>query len=77
MPYIIYWIIVIIIAIFAYVSMPRPKAAKPPALGDFEVPTAQDGREVIDCGGTCWIDDPNVIFFGNLATYPVKTKSGK
>lgn len=77
MFYAVYWIIVIIIAILAYAMMPRPKSQTPPSLQDFNVPTAEDGREVIDCGGTVWIDDPNVIYYGNLRTWPVQTKSGK
>ena len=72
-----YLIIVAVMAIYAYTQMPRAKNAKPPALQDFDVPTAQEGREVVDIMGTVWIDDPNVIWYGGLYTRPIKTKSGK
>ncbi len=27
--------------------------------------------------GTNWIDDPNVLFYGDLRTTPIKVKGGK
>jgi hypothetical protein len=76
MPAIIYWIVVIIVALIVYATMPRPKSATPPTLQDIDVPTAEDGREVIDGGGTFWINDPNVVWYGDLDTSPVYSKGG-
>lgn len=76
MTAVIYIIVLIVAMILAYAMAPRPKSQKPPALTDFNVPTAQDGREVIDACGTVWIDDPNVIWFGDLRTYPIRKKVG-
>lgn len=74
------WIYIIIMVLSIVISIalaPKPKNAKPPALADFDVPTAEDGREVVDFGGTVWIDDPNVLWYGDLSTTPIKVSSGK
>lgn len=73
----IYLIIMIIMIILAVALAPKPKSSKPPSLQDFDVPTAEDGREVIDVMGTVWIDDPNVIWYGDLSTQPIKASGGK
>jgi hypothetical protein len=75
-----YWIYIIelIVAIIAVVALtPKPQNAAPASLQDFDVPTAEDGREVIDICGTVWIDDPNVIWYGDLSTFPIRADSGK
>jgi hypothetical protein len=73
------YIIVMVIALILSVALaPKPKNAKPPALSDFDVPTVEDGREVMDFGGTVWIDDPNITWYGDLKVYPpIQTSSGK
>jgi len=72
------YIIELIVAVIAVVALtPKPKNAQPSSLQDFDVPTAEDGREVIDICGTVWIDDPNVIWYGDLSTTPIRADSGK
>ena len=56
---------------------PKPQSQKPPSLADFSVPTAEEGREVLVIFGEVWIDDPNVLAFGDLRTTPIKAKGGK
>lgn len=74
-----FYIIMMVVSLaISLASMPKPQNAKPPALTDFEVPTAQEGREVCVIFGTCWIDDPNVLDYGNLRNFPpIKAKGGK
>jgi hypothetical protein len=72
---IIMLIVMLVAAILAIASMPGPPSQKPGSLADLQVPTAEDGREVVDIAGTCWIDDPNVIYYGNPRQYPVKAKT--
>lgn len=67
-------VVMLVAMIAAYAMMPGPPDQKPGSLQDLQVPTAEDGREVVDIGGTCWIDDPNVIWYGNARQYPVKVK---
>ncbi|HGM4836178.1 hypothetical protein [Stenotrophomonas maltophilia] len=70
-------IMLVVSLIISYVTRPRPTVPKPAALEDFNVPTAEDGRECAMIFGTVWIDDPNVLYYGDLRTTPVKTKGGK
>lgn len=71
-------IVVIFIALIAAIALaPHPKSKPPPSLDDLQVPTAEDGREVIDVAGTVWIDDPNIIWFGDLSTLPIRASGGK
>ncbi|AGG89938.1 hypothetical protein [Rhodanobacter denitrificans] len=73
------YIIVLVVSLVVAVAMaPKPKSAKPPALSDFSVPTVEDGREIVDFGGTVWIDDPNITWYGDLKVYPpIKATGGK
>lgn len=72
----IYLIVMLVVLIAAIALAPHPKS-QPPNDADLQVPTAEDGREVMDIAGECWIDDANVIWYGNLRTRPVKADSGK
>lgn len=56
-----------------------PKPAKPAAatLSDFDAPTAESGRPVPWVFGTVWIKAPNMLWYGDLKTEPIKTKGGK
>lgn len=75
-----FWVYVLVMVaslLLAFVMTPKPKSQKPASLEDFNAPTAQDGREVTDVCGTVWIDDPNVIWYGDLYTQPVRADGGK
>lgn len=64
-------------AIIQYALAPKPPKPKAAALSDFDVPTAEEGRSVPVTFGDVWLDDPNVLFYGDLRTRPIKSKSGK
>lgn len=73
-----FYIIMLVVSLVVSVAMrPKPQNAKPPALVDFSVPTAEEGREIMKIFGTVWIDDPNVLWYGDLRTKPIKAKGGK
>jgi hypothetical protein len=70
--------IALIVSVALSVAMrPRPQAQKPPALADFAVPTAEEGREIVVIFGEVWIEDPNVLAYGDLRTTPIKASGGK
>lgn len=73
----IYLIVMLIIAIAVYASMPKPPTAAPAALSDSGVPLASDGRDMCVIFGECWIDDNNVLNYGALYTHPIKASGGK
>lgn len=57
---------------------PKPKAPSVTkyGLGDFDAPTAQDGKPVPVVFGTRWITGPNVLWYGDLKTVAIKKKGG-
>lgn len=52
---------------------PKPKVqnAKPAGLGDFNVPTASEARPLPVAWGTCWIEGPNTLWYGDLEAKPI------
>lgn len=69
--------IMIVSALLSYALAPKPKPPKPASITDFDVPTAQEGREIPVIFGTVWVTGPNVLWYGDLGTAPIKKKSGK
>lgn len=55
---------------------PKPKFGAPAAssLGDFQFPTAQEGRAIPYMVGKCKIDGPNVVWYGDLVSMAIKKK---
>ena len=72
------YVFVLILSIAISIAMrPKPQSTKPPSLADFSVPTAEEGREVMVIVGEVWVDDPNVLAYGDLRTTPIKASGGK
>jgi len=46
--------------------------AKPAGKGDFDFPTVSPGREIPVVFGTRWLKGPNVVWYGDLKTEPIK-----
>jgi hypothetical protein len=72
-----YIVVLLIVAIVGYAMMPKPPQPKPPALADFDVPTAEEGRPVPWVFGEGWLTGYNVLWYGDLATQKIKKKGGK
>lgn len=72
--YAIYFVVALVLA---YTMTPKPQNAKPAGLDEFQVPTADVGREIAVLFGTRDISGPNVVWFGDLRTVPVIKKGGK
>lgn len=53
---------------------PRLEDAKPAGLGDFNVPTATEGRPVPIIWGRCLLSGPNVVWYGDLQAEPIREK---
>jgi hypothetical protein len=77
MASVIYYIVMIIVAVLSYVLRPKPPTPKPAALEDFDLPTPDEGtpQRVIfgERGKKAW----EVLWYGNLQTSKIKSKSGK
>lgn len=72
------YIVVLIISLaVSYALAPKPTAPKPHALEDFDVPVAEEGKEMAVIFGTCDVGDPNVLWYGDLQVQAIKGGSGK
>lgn len=69
--------IFIVSMILSIALAPKPPKPAPASIQDFDVPTAEEGRPIPVVFGTVLITGANVIWYGDLRTSPIKTKSGK
>ena len=74
-----FWVLLLINVItFLVTELLRPKPniedAKPAGLGDFNVPTATEGRAVPLIWGRVRIGGPNVVWYGDLIAEPITEK---
>lgn len=69
--------IMIVSALISYALTPKPKPPKPASITDFDVPTAEEGREIPVVFGEVWIPDANVLWYGDLRSEPIRKKGGK
>lgn len=73
-----WWAVAIIVAaVVSVVMSPKPENAKPVGLNEFDVPTAEVGREIPVLFGTRDIKGANVVWFGDLSVDPIKSEGGK
>lgn len=74
-----WWVLVAILVattVLTALLQPKSKPPKPSALGDFQAPTAEEGRVVSVIFGTVKVAGPNVIWYGDFHAYPIKARSG-
>lgn len=71
------WNIVFSLVMLAvsYALQPRPPKPKPAALEDFDVPTAEENRPIPVVFGTVKLTGPNVLWYGDLGSSPIKKSS--
>lgn len=74
MEYLIYIIIVIIIAV---ALQPKPPGAKPATLSEVDAPTAQQGKPIPKVFGTWVVQSPNIVWYGDLSYTKIESKGGK
>lgn len=72
-----YLAIFVVAVVVAVALAPKPPNARPPSLSGIEAPTAEEGRPLPVVFGTATLQDPNVVWYGDLSYAPVRTRSGK
>lgn len=77
MNFVYYLIVLIVSSLISYALAPKPPKPKPAALEDFDIPVAEQGRPVPVVFGTMLLTGPNVLWYGDLRTTPIKEKGGK
>lgn len=75
--FIVQAVIMIVAIIIAVALAPKPPQPKPAALADFDVPTAEEGKPICKVFGEAWVRDPNVLWYGDLSSEPIRKKGGK
>jgi hypothetical protein len=69
--------LLVVSAVLSAVLAPKAPQAKPPALSDFSVPTAEEGRPIPVIFGDVWVTGSNVLWYGALRTEPIRKSGGK
>lgn len=72
-----YLVILLISVIISVALAPKPTQPKPAALADFDIPVAEEGKEIPVIFGTCDIKDSNVLWYGDLQVEPILKSGGK
>jgi hypothetical protein len=60
--------------ITTYAIRPKTQTRPPAGLNEIDVPTAEEGREMPVLFGCRELRGPNVVWYGDLNTVPIKTK---
>lgn len=73
-----WYIVVFIVALVAgFALSPKPQTTPPAGINEFNVPTAEEGRELPVLFGTRDITAPNIVWYGDLKTVAIKSSGGK
>ncbi len=75
-----FWVQLILLVVSYFVSAalaPKPPQPKAAALEEFDIPLAEEGREIAVIFGTVIVKSPTLMWFGDLQTKPIKSKGGK
>src|SRR3989304_1900484 len=73
----IWWYVVVFIVtlVLSVALSPKPKGPRSAAIDDFQFPTAEEGRPIPVVFGTVDVTGPNVLWYGDLSTAPLKKSS--
>lgn len=77
MQFFIQIVIMLVSSYVAWALAPKPPAPKPASLDDFDVPKAEEGTPIGVVFGTWIVKSPHLVWWGDLDSDPIKTKSSK
>lgn len=69
--------ILVVAAILSYALTPKPQTPPPDTLSDVSVPTIEIGKPVSVAFGEVWIDDSNILWYGDLSSVGFSPPGGK
>jgi hypothetical protein len=61
----------------SYAFAPKPQSQPSPTMDDIQVPTAEVGKDIPVLFGCREMRGPNVLWYGDLRTIPIKSEGGK
>jgi len=64
-------------ALVVYLLRPKVDSPRPATEDKFSVPKAQEGAEIGKVYGTVWLKDPQVVWYGDFTSSPVKASTSK
>jgi len=74
MPYLVFAVVVVVLAIALQPKIPQ---AKPAELSEIDVPTAEQGKPISKVFGRVVVKSPNVVWYGDLGYNKIKSSGGK
>lgn len=74
MNFVVQFVIAIVLAVLAYMFMPKPKLPKSESSQSLENPTAEAGRPVPVVFGDVILKDHNCLWYGDISKQTVKVK---
>ena len=69
--------VLIVTAILSYALRPKQQTQPPDTLSDVSVPTIEIGKPVSVAFGEVWVDDSNILWYGDLSSQPIYASGGK
>jgi hypothetical protein len=76
MPFWLLLLLFVATTVVGALLAPHPHGPQPSALGDFSVPTAEEGRAIPVVFGTVMIKGGNTVWWGDLSSKPIKVSGG-
>ena len=67
----------VVMTIVSYLLQPKPEQPDPASLEDFDIPPADEDKDIPVLFGTREIKDSNVVWYGDLYTKAIYKKGGK
>lgn len=72
-----YLAVLVVAAVVSIALAPKPPRPKPAALDEIDAPTAEEGRSIGVVFGEVTVRSPNVVWYGDLGSTPIRKKGGK
>ena len=72
---IIAWVVLTLVSA-ALAPKPKPENAQPGTIGDKDVPTASESTPIPVVFGTVLLQQPNVVWWGDVKTTAIKSGGG-
>lgn len=66
----------LLLSYLAYLLRPKPPAPEPGTIEVSDVPVANAADPIPKIYGTVWVKSPNVVWYGDLRTVPIRRKEG-
>jgi len=66
----------LLLSYLAYLLRPKPQPPKPGTIEESDVPVANAADPIPKIYGTVWVKSPNVVWYGDLRTVPIRRKEG-